>query len=98
MHEFAAFARLHAEHPPAIGILRQTTRIIARQIEADHRNGKFRPQSHFAALAVGGDEHPAAEVFARLVEKNIGRLQHGRFDPCIAKPRKAGDQIFGREA
>ena len=66
------------------------------QVVARHRDRQIGPQAELAALRVGGEIHPLADVLARQIEERLGRLQDRRIDARIAGPLERGEQRVRR--
>ena len=56
---------------------------VALEIEPRSRHGQIGPQTEFVAGEIGEDVGAAADRFADLVEKNVGRLDDGRGDGLV---------------
>jgi hypothetical protein len=74
LQELARFVLPVPEDLPEIAEPLRPTGRRRRQIVARDRNGEVGPQAELAAVWIGGEEHPLADVLAGKVEKRLCRL------------------------
>ena len=80
LEAFAAAVGLGPEDRAEIGIFDRRADLVRGQIGAADGDRIFGPEAQLLARGAGGQEQPAANLLARHVEKDRGRVQDGGLD------------------
>ena len=94
LQEFSAFSGTVPEDRAEVAVARRLARERGGKEVARDRDGQIGPQAELGAAGRGGEEHAAADILARQVEKRFGWLQDWRRHARIAGALIGREQRF----